>query len=217
MFKRLIKCGYWFFQWCYRKLIIIEHDDVIKCQHFPRHWPFVRESTGNRWILLTKAGDADLWCLLWSAPKQTLEQAIRTPMIWDAITLIMTSLKWTRRHIGWCKYSSQNILYIFFSPKRNPDIRGLGKMRSVNINKKFTVFYMYIQGFSLSSVVSQNSFAMSCCALFLFLDRPFDILFLIFIDVLILILFPLCWFNMEIGVLFPNHQFLCGICYYIVK
>ena len=28
----------------------IEHDDVIKCKHFPRHRSFVREITGPRWI-----------------------------------------------------------------------------------------------------------------------------------------------------------------------
>ena len=26
------------------------HDDVIKRKHFPRDWPFVRESTGHRWF-----------------------------------------------------------------------------------------------------------------------------------------------------------------------
>ena len=44
------------------------------------------------WIPLTKANDADLWCFLWSAPEQTVEQTIETPVIWDAIALIMTSL-----------------------------------------------------------------------------------------------------------------------------
>ena len=29
---------------------------------FPRYWPFLR------WIPLTKASDAELWCFLWSAP-----------------------------------------------------------------------------------------------------------------------------------------------------
>ena len=40
------------------------HDDVIKWQHFLRYWPFVREFTGHRWIPLTKASDAELWCFL---------------------------------------------------------------------------------------------------------------------------------------------------------
>ena len=61
------------------------HDDVIKWKRFPRYWPFVR------WI--TKASDSELWCFLLSAPKQTAEQTIDPPVIWDAIVLIMTSLK----------------------------------------------------------------------------------------------------------------------------
>ena len=40
--------------WCW-------HDDVIKWKHFPRYWPFMRGTTGHRWIPLTKASDAELW------------------------------------------------------------------------------------------------------------------------------------------------------------
>ena len=29
--------------------------------------------TGHQWIPLTKASDAELWCVLWSAPEQTVE------------------------------------------------------------------------------------------------------------------------------------------------
>ena len=39
------------------------HDDVIKWNHFPRYWPFVRG------IPRTKASDAELWCFLWSVPE----------------------------------------------------------------------------------------------------------------------------------------------------
>ena len=46
-------------------------------------------STGHRWIPLTKASDAELWCFLWSAPEQTIEQTIETPVTWDAIAHIM--------------------------------------------------------------------------------------------------------------------------------
>ena len=35
--------------------------------------PLWRESTGYWWITLTKASDVELWCLLWSAPEQTVE------------------------------------------------------------------------------------------------------------------------------------------------
>ena len=50
------------------------------------------EFTGNRWIPHTKTGDAELWCFLWSAPEQTVDQTMETPVIWDTIALIMTSL-----------------------------------------------------------------------------------------------------------------------------
>ena len=54
--------------------------------------PLLGESTSDQWIPLTKASDAELRCFLWSAPQQTVEQTIKMPVIWDAITLIMTSL-----------------------------------------------------------------------------------------------------------------------------
>ena len=56
--------------------------------------PLWGESTGHRWIPLTKVSDTELWCVIWSAPEQTVEQTIKTPVIWDAIALIVTSLKW---------------------------------------------------------------------------------------------------------------------------
>ena len=55
--------------------------------------PLCGEFTGHRWIPHTKASDAELWCFLWSAHKTTLRQIMmETPMIWDAVVLIMTSL-----------------------------------------------------------------------------------------------------------------------------
>ena len=33
--------------------------------------PLWEESTGNRWIPLTEASDAELWCFLWSPPGQS--------------------------------------------------------------------------------------------------------------------------------------------------
>ena len=50
------------------------------------------EFTDHRWIPLTKADDAELWCFIWSAPEQTVEQPIDTPVICDTIALIMMSL-----------------------------------------------------------------------------------------------------------------------------
>ena len=47
----------------------LTHDDVIKWEHFPPYWPFLRGIHRSRWIPLTKASDADLWSFLWSAPE----------------------------------------------------------------------------------------------------------------------------------------------------
>ena len=43
-------------------------------------------------IPLTKASDAELWGLLWSASEQTVEQTIGMPVIWETFMLIMMSL-----------------------------------------------------------------------------------------------------------------------------
>ena len=67
------------------------HDDVIKWKHFCVTGHSWGESTGHLWIPLTRAGDSMFSCFL-SAPDQTFEKTIETPVIWNAIALIMTSL-----------------------------------------------------------------------------------------------------------------------------
>ena len=54
--------------------------------------PVCGEFTGHRWIPHTKASDAELWYFLWSVPEQKDVQTMETPVVWDAIVLIMTSL-----------------------------------------------------------------------------------------------------------------------------
>ena len=54
--------------------------------------PLCGEFTGDRWIPHKMASDTDLWCFLWIALEPTVEQIIETPVILDAIALIMTSL-----------------------------------------------------------------------------------------------------------------------------
>ena len=54
---------------------------------------FMTSCTGYRWIPLRKVSDAQLWCFLWYAPEQIVEQTIETLLIWDAIAPIMTSLQ----------------------------------------------------------------------------------------------------------------------------
>ena len=46
---------------------------------------------GHLRISITKASDAELWCFLGSAPEQTVKQTSETPIIWDAIALIISS------------------------------------------------------------------------------------------------------------------------------
>ena len=77
------------------------HDDVMKWKHFSRYWPYVRAI--HRWPVdppppppppqkKKKSSDAELWYFLWSAPEETVEQSLETPVNWDAIALIMTTL-----------------------------------------------------------------------------------------------------------------------------
>ena len=54
------------------------------------------EFIGDRWTPRTKANDAELWCFLSSASEPTIEQTMKTLVIWDATVLIMTSLLWNR-------------------------------------------------------------------------------------------------------------------------
>ena len=49
-------------------VVTYNYDDVIKWQHFCVTSLLCREFAGDRWIPLTKASDAKLWCFLWSAP-----------------------------------------------------------------------------------------------------------------------------------------------------
>ena len=54
--------------------------------------PLWGESTGHRWIPLTKASDAELRYFLWSAYEHTFAPTIEMLVIWDAIALIVTLL-----------------------------------------------------------------------------------------------------------------------------
>ena len=42
----------------------MRHDHVIKWKHLPCYWLFARRIHRSRWIPLTKASDAELWCFL---------------------------------------------------------------------------------------------------------------------------------------------------------
>ena len=53
--------------------------------------PLWGKSIGDQYIPLTKAGDAELWWFVWSAPKEMIGQKLETPAVWDVTALIMTS------------------------------------------------------------------------------------------------------------------------------
>ena len=122
----------------WRKFIMTSSNENV----FRLTGPLWGESTGHQWIPLAKASNAELWYLLRSAPKQTAQQTIETPVIWDAITLIMTSLKCLRYFtspystnqpcISWfmCLFFSENFLslirsepYILRQLRRGPHTR----------------------------------------------------------------------------------------------
>ena len=54
--------------------------------------PLCGESVNHQWISITKISDADIWLFYLTCLKQTVEQTIETPVIWDVIALIMTLL-----------------------------------------------------------------------------------------------------------------------------
>ena len=68
------------------------HDDVIKWKHFPRYWPFVRGI--HRWPVdsLHKGQWRSFDFFFDLRLEQMAEQTLGTPVIWDAIALIMTSV-----------------------------------------------------------------------------------------------------------------------------
>ena len=71
---------------------VANHDDVIKWIYFRCQCSFVSGIQRSPVDSLTKVSDGQRRCFLWSAPEQTVEQTIKTPVVWDAMMLIMTSL-----------------------------------------------------------------------------------------------------------------------------
>ena len=64
------------------------HSPRIYLSHMLIHetcsWWRHQLETSSALLALWEASDAELWCFLWSAPEQTAEQTIETPVIWDA-------------------------------------------------------------------------------------------------------------------------------------
>ena len=77
------------------------HDDVIKRKHFRVTGPLCGGFVGHRWIPLTKASDAELWCF-WSAPEQTSKQSRRRWFETPSCSLqhqcnVVLEIRWTMR------------------------------------------------------------------------------------------------------------------------
>ena len=53
------------------------HGGLISSHFFRVTDPLCWEFTGHRWITITKASDAELWCFLWAAPEQRLSKQSR--------------------------------------------------------------------------------------------------------------------------------------------
>ena len=52
------------------------HDDVIEWKHFRVTGHLYGKFAGHRWIPRTKASGAKLWCFLWSAPVEIIQQSL---------------------------------------------------------------------------------------------------------------------------------------------
>ena len=81
----------WLLAWCpFIFKWVAGHHDVIKWKHFPRYWPFVRGIHRSPVDCPHKGQWRRALMFLWFAPEQTIGQTIGTPVIWDAIALIIT-------------------------------------------------------------------------------------------------------------------------------
>ena len=88
MMRLNVMKNYTYCSWQFPRIMMSAANGSI----FRRYWPFVRGIHRSPANSLTKANDTELWCFLSSTPEQTIELTIETPVFWDAITLIMTSL-----------------------------------------------------------------------------------------------------------------------------
>ena len=120
-------------------------------KHFPRYWPF---GTGHRWIPLTKASDAHLWYFLWSVHEQTSMQTIETPVIGDAIVLIMTSLYCIAEPRSCQLRSITAQIPILLAPKQNGSTRTLQR---IILNKIVWIFSKFSRKFVPKDTIHNKS------------------------------------------------------------
>ena len=71
-FRRFLPTFRWNIQDTNLERIIVYYTNMMTSSNgniFCVNGPLCGEFTGHRWIPLTKASDAELWCFLWSAPE----------------------------------------------------------------------------------------------------------------------------------------------------
>ena len=80
--------------------ISTRHDDVIKWNHFPRYWPYVRGI--HQWIPRTKASDAELWCFFWSNRwvNNGDDDLRRHRVLYDVMVMMWPLSVWKNKHIS---------------------------------------------------------------------------------------------------------------------
>ena len=144
--------------------------------------PLWGEFTDRRWIPLTNANDAGLWCFLWSAPEQRVVQTIKTSVIWDAVAPITTSLQWRDMSVMAFSISGNSIICsgyyqrnhlriilpvtIWFPSQRASDAE------SVSITWRHRVNMMFFSCWIHVYVISQESFTrITLCCVLLSLDN----------------------------------------------
>ena len=81
---------------CSYKVVLVSFEQFFNKLDLTKFLVNGDSSNGNIFrvtgLPLTKASDKELRWFLWSAPEQTVEQTIETPVIWDPMVLIMSSL-----------------------------------------------------------------------------------------------------------------------------
>ena len=116
--------------------------------------PLWGEFTGHRWIPVTKASNAELWCFLWFTPEQTVAQTIDTPVIWDPlyIALIMMSL-WWNRNVLINQYSTYGVQITMNAQHMHYNVRWMAPWCIIRyyMYRKYHLWYSSISYFMMTS------------------------------------------------------------------
>ena len=98
--------------WWHRKSSTISMVPLLNGSIFRVSGCLWGESTGLRWIPITKASNTDHLYFLSSAPEQRVEQTIDTPVTWDAIALIISVTKIAFWQLILFSVSPDPVLYV---------------------------------------------------------------------------------------------------------